>query len=70
MGPGAHLQQLKAEYVLQGQPRQRRFLAQTRPPKGPSNHSPAALSRIECNRDSLKILAKLECYRLNTPQKC
>jgi len=50
-----------------GQPRQRRFLAQHAPAKGPSNHSPRRCTH-ECNRESLKILAKLECYRLNTPQ--
>src|SRR5450755_2385690 len=40
----------------------------TRAPSGPPNHSAATLSLLDCNHDSLKTLAKFECYRLNTPQ--
>ncbi len=68
--PGADLQQLEAEHVIERQRRQRRLFAQhARARAGPRTNRSELFRAPDSNHGSfMKILAKFECYRLNTPQ--
>src|ERR1700691_6423332 len=67
--PGAHLQQLEAEYIVEREMRERRLLAQH---SGPQRPFEPFGRRSGAHRFQPVLLdqklAKFQCYRLNTPQ--